>query len=138
MNQSMKQFVELTKSAPKSGLPSITPVQEKQLEEVFYRFHLFAGIAEPDDEAARLQMEADCQQYPHLLKFNAEQRPVISSERAAEFMHRVSGLPVGVCAAWEYQDFVDTVASGFVPGDPQELIHDAHKDALGVIQKLSR
>lgn len=84
----------------------LTLEQRDSLEATHWRYMAFAGVIL--DDQYQEQATADQQAYPHLLKYDAAGRSVVSSERAADFMAAVTGMARDWCLAWDEHDFYET------------------------------
>lgn len=84
----------------------VTPAQRDALEAAHWRYMAFAGIVL--DDAFQEQAAADREAYPYLLKHDAAGQPVVSGDRAAEFMAIVTGFEREWCVAWDEWDFYQT------------------------------
>jgi hypothetical protein len=102
-------LIERTKmliETAQSILATLTQGQRDTLERSYLRYLAFACV-NLDDEYA-IQAEADRDTFSHLLKFSENQQPVVSQQRAAEFMTEVCGFPIEWCRAWDACDFYET------------------------------
>lgn len=128
------EYLEPCREAPVAGLARIPQSAAGTLEEVEYRWSIYAGIGHPETPDQEAQQAADRQNYPDWLKWNEVGQPVVSSERKARFMAVISGLPFGYCLTWDYFDWIDLVAADLLDGDPESLIQDAYSEALRLTQ----
>ncbi|MCD5327851.1 hypothetical protein ACFFU8_09550 [Chromobacterium piscinae] len=128
------EYLAPGRDAPLAGLACIPQATVGTLEEVDYRWSIYAGVSHPDTPEEEAQQAADRQRYPDWLKWNEAGCPVVSSERKARFMAAISGLPFAYCLTWDYFDWIDLVASELLDGDPEVLLQEAYTETLRLTQ----
>jgi hypothetical protein len=125
----IKRYRQLSKSAPTEGLATIPDWAIPALEEAYERYMAFSGVLASDDDREP-QIREDRANFHYLyVPPSPDGKPSLDTQNEIQFMHLVSELPIQWCIAWSYADWVDTIASGVVHGDPEKLIRDAYQYA---------
>lgn len=100
----------VTSTAPRILAPVITPEIDDELEHAQERFYAASDLIDSDDPTFFAHVEIDRREHAHCLCYR-----FVDLDGELEFLHRVSGLPRDVCAAWNYRDQVEMAASGLIP-----------------------
>lgn len=129
-------YIEPCREVPLTGMARVPQSSASVLEEVEYRWSVYAGLSDPATPEESTQREADRQAYPQWLHLSATGKPAVKPEYKAHCMSAMSGLPFAYCLTWDYFDFIDTVDSGFIEGDADELIQNDYDHALGLIRQV--
>jgi len=87
-------------------IASTTPQQRELLTAAHSRYMHFTGVWS-GSEFSDAQIKADRAAHSDLLAFGESGVPVLSDKRCGEFMHRVCGLPVELCMAYDEIDFLN-------------------------------
>lgn len=122
--------------APREGIPQIPEEYKGKLEEAYYRYEHFIGICSGDFEEA--EIEEDRQKYKHLLLPDRDGVVVFGEKECLEYMHLTSGVPKIYCAVLEYEETIDLISSGVMPGSPLENMIEAHGITRQIIAEIEK
>ncbi|MGC0155256.1 hypothetical protein ACPRNU_22580 [Chromobacterium vaccinii] len=128
-------YLEPCREAPLAGMARIPQSVAEVLENVEYRWSIFAGLSDPATPEETTQRDTDRQTYPQWLHWSATGKPAVKPEYKARCMAAMSGLPFAYCLTWDYFDFIDTVDCGLLDGDPDALIQNDYDHAIGLMQQ---
>ena len=122
--------------APREGIPKIPEEYKEKLEEAYYRYEHFIGICSGYFEEA--EIEAERQNYQHLLIPNRDGHPVFGLEECLEYMYLKSGVSKIYCAVLEYEKTLALIALGVIPGSPLENMEEAHSITRQIIEDIEK
>ena len=61
---------------------------------------------------------------------------VFGERECIEYMHLTSGVPKIYCAVHEYEQTIDLIASGVMPGSPLENMQEVHSITRQIIEEI--
>lgn len=122
--------------APREGIPEIPEEYQEKLEDAYYRYEHFIGICSGGFEKA--EIEEDRQKYKPLLISDNNGMIVFGLEECVTYMSLKSGVSKIYCAVLEYEQTIDLIASGVMPGSPLENMIEAHSITRQIINEIRK